>query len=251
MGGTARSSSGASARSPTSRHREVAAGPAGRRPRRPASAAGRAHPGAAPQLRLRALGADRPAQGRPGGTRAEAGAERLRRGRRCRAEAAAEAEAPQSRHAAGRGPRGEAEPKPPRQKRRRRGRTEPESRRRRGRRRAPSRRARPGTPTGIRPRHDRQRTPSEARNDDNGRHPHQGPDPRRHPELSVLELSELLKEFEERFGVTAAAPVAVAAAAPAGGGAEAGGAEEEKTSSTSSSPRPETRRSRSSRKSVP
>ena len=48
-------------------------------------------------------------------------------------------------------------------------------------------------------------------------------------ELSVLELSELLKEFEERFGVTAAAPVAVAAAAPAaGGGADAGG-EEEKT----------------------
>jgi large subunit ribosomal protein L7/L12 len=45
-------------------------------------------------------------------------------------------------------------------------------------------------------------------------------------ELSVLELSELLKEFEERFGVTAAAPVAVAAAAPAGGGAEA--AEDEK-----------------------
>jgi large subunit ribosomal protein L7/L12 len=42
-------------------------------------------------------------------------------------------------------------------------------------------------------------------------------------ELSVLELSELLKEFEERFGVTAAAPVAVAAAAPAGGGADAGG----------------------------
>jgi len=29
-------------------------------------------------------------------------------------------------------------------------------------------------------------------------------------ELSVLELSELLKEFEEKFGVTAAAPVAVA-----------------------------------------
>jgi large subunit ribosomal protein L7/L12 len=42
--------------------------------------------------------------------------------------------------------------------------------------------------------------------------------------LTVLELSELLKAFEERFGVTAAAPVAVAAAAPAGGG---GGAEEE------------------------
>jgi large subunit ribosomal protein L7/L12 len=44
--------------------------------------------------------------------------------------------------------------------------------------------------------------------------------------MSVLELSELLKEFEERFGVTAAAPVAVAAAAPAGGGEAA--AEEEK-----------------------
>ncbi|NNN13958.1 MAG: 50S ribosomal protein L7/L12 [Acidimicrobiaceae bacterium] len=38
--------------------------------------------------------------------------------------------------------------------------------------------------------------------------------------MTVLELSELLKEFEERFGVTAAAPVAVAAA-PAGGGAGA------------------------------
>lgn len=49
-------------------------------------------------------------------------------------------------------------------------------------------------------------------------------------ELSVIELSELLKEFEERFGVTAAAPVAVAAVAPAAGGGEAGGgAEEEKS----------------------
>jgi large subunit ribosomal protein L7/L12 len=36
--------------------------------------------------------------------------------------------------------------------------------------------------------------------------------------MSVLELSELLKDFEEKFGVTAAAPVAVAAAAPAAGG---------------------------------
>ena len=35
--------------------------------------------------------------------------------------------------------------------------------------------------------------------------------------LSVLELSELLKAFEEKFGVTAAAPAAAAAAAPAGG----------------------------------
>ncbi len=47
--------------------------------------------------------------------------------------------------------------------------------------------------------------------------------------MTVLELSELLSEFEERFGVTAAAPVAVAAAAPAGGG-DAGGDAEEKTS---------------------
>ena len=45
--------------------------------------------------------------------------------------------------------------------------------------------------------------------------------------LSVLELSELLKDFEERFGVTAAAPVAVAAAAPAGGGGGEAAAEEE------------------------
>src|SRR5689334_22665782 len=44
--------------------------------------------------------------------------------------------------------------------------------------------------------------------------------------MTVLELSEFIKRFEERYGVTAAAPVAVAAApsgAPAGGG-EAGGA---------------------------
>ena len=45
--------------------------------------------------------------------------------------------------------------------------------------------------------------------------------------LSVLELSELLKEFEDRFGVTAAAPVAVAAAPAGGGSAEAAGAGEE------------------------
>jgi large subunit ribosomal protein L7/L12 len=45
--------------------------------------------------------------------------------------------------------------------------------------------------------------------------------------MSVLELSELLSDFEEKFGVTAAAPVAVAAAAPAGG---EGAAEEEKDS---------------------
>jgi large subunit ribosomal protein L7/L12 len=45
--------------------------------------------------------------------------------------------------------------------------------------------------------------------------------------LSVLELSELLKEFEEKFGVTAAAPVAVAAAPAAGGDGASG--EDEKT----------------------
>ena len=33
--------------------------------------------------------------------------------------------------------------------------------------------------------------------------------------MSVLELSELIKEFEEKFGVSAAAPVAIAAAGPA------------------------------------
>ncbi len=47
-------------------------------------------------------------------------------------------------------------------------------------------------------------------------------------ELSVIQLSELLKDFEERFGVTAAAPVAVAAAAAPGGG-DGGGADEEKS----------------------
>ena len=36
--------------------------------------------------------------------------------------------------------------------------------------------------------------------------------------LTVLELSELVKELEEEFGVSAAAPVAVAGAAPAAGG---------------------------------
>lgn len=41
----------------------------------------------------------------------------------------------------------------------------------------------------------------------------------------ALELAELVKEMEEVFGVSAAAPVAMAAA-PAGGGADAGAAEE-------------------------
>jgi large subunit ribosomal protein L7/L12 len=46
---------------------------------------------------------------------------------------------------------------------------------------------------------------------------------------TVLELSELVKAFEERYGVTAAAPVAVAAAPAAGDGAAAGAAVEEQT----------------------
>lgn len=40
-------------------------------------------------------------------------------------------------------------------------------------------------------------------------------------EMSVLELSEFLKAFEEKFDVTAAAPMAMAVAAPAEGGGEA------------------------------
>jgi large subunit ribosomal protein L7/L12 len=49
--------------------------------------------------------------------------------------------------------------------------------------------------------------------------------------MTVLELSELVKAFEERYGVTAAAPMAVAAAAPAAGGdgAAAPAASEEQT----------------------
>ncbi|PIE54613.1 MAG: 50S ribosomal protein L7/L12 [Dethiosulfovibrio peptidovorans] len=46
-------------------------------------------------------------------------------------------------------------------------------------------------------------------------------------EMSVLELSELVKELEDKFGVSAAAP-AMMMAAPVAGGAAAGG-EEEKT----------------------
>ncbi|KRT35556.1 LSU ribosomal protein L12P [Acetomicrobium thermoterrenum DSM 13490] len=48
-------------------------------------------------------------------------------------------------------------------------------------------------------------------------------------EMTVLELSELVKALEDRFGVSAAAPVAMMAAAPAAGGAGAAAEEEEKT----------------------
>ena len=47
--------------------------------------------------------------------------------------------------------------------------------------------------------------------------------------MTVLELSELVKAFEERYGVTAAAPVAAAAGAPAGGDGAASAAAEEQT----------------------
>ena len=52
-------------------------------------------------------------------------------------------------------------------------------------------------------------------------------------QMTVLELSDFKKKFEERFGVTAAAPVAFAGAAPAAGGAApAAVAEEEQTEFT-------------------
>ncbi len=48
-------------------------------------------------------------------------------------------------------------------------------------------------------------------------------------ELTLIELSEFVKQFEETFEVTAAAPVAVAAGAAPAGGDAGGAAEEEKT----------------------
>jgi len=45
-------------------------------------------------------------------------------------------------------------------------------------------------------------------------------------ELTVIELSELLTAFEDKFGVTAAAPAAVAVGARAAGGGDAGAADE-------------------------
>jgi large subunit ribosomal protein L7/L12 len=49
-------------------------------------------------------------------------------------------------------------------------------------------------------------------------------------EMTLLELSEFVKQFEEEFGVTAAAPVAVAAPGAGGAGADAAPEEEEQTS---------------------
>jgi len=45
--------------------------------------------------------------------------------------------------------------------------------------------------------------------------------------MTVLELNDFLKAFEEEFGVTAAAPVAVAAAGGGGGGGDSAAAEEQ------------------------
>lgn len=46
-------------------------------------------------------------------------------------------------------------------------------------------------------------------------------------EMTLLELSEFVKQFEDTFGVTAAAPVAVAAAPAAGGAGDAAAVEEQ------------------------
>lgn len=46
---------------------------------------------------------------------------------------------------------------------------------------------------------------------------------------TVMEISEFIKMFEDEFGVTAAAPVAMAAGGPAGGGGEEAAEAEEKT----------------------
>ena len=48
-------------------------------------------------------------------------------------------------------------------------------------------------------------------------------------ELTLIELSEFVKEFETTFGVSAAAPVAVAASAPAAAGGDGAAAEEEES----------------------
>jgi large subunit ribosomal protein L7/L12 len=48
-------------------------------------------------------------------------------------------------------------------------------------------------------------------------------------ELTLIELSEFVKEFETAFGVSAAAPVAVAASAPAAAGGDGAAAEEEES----------------------
>jgi ribosomal protein L7/L12 len=70
-------------------------------------------------------------------------------------------------------------------------------------------------------------------------------------EMTLIELSEFVKQFEETFGVTAAAPVAVAAAPGRAAAPLTPRPRRSRTSSTSSSSPPATRRSRSSRRSAP
>jgi large subunit ribosomal protein L7/L12 len=65
--------------------------------------------------------------------------------------------------------------------------------------------------------------------------------------MTVLELSEFVKAFEEKFGVTAAAPMAVP---PRAGGGAAAPAVEEQTEFDVVLPAPARRRSRSSRSSA-
>ena len=67
--------------------------------------------------------------------------------------------------------------------------------------------------------------------------------------MTVLELNDFLKAFEEEFGVTAAAPVAVAAAPAAGGGGDGRGRRGEGRVRRHPRRPPATRRSRSSRRS--
>ena len=67
-------------------------------------------------------------------------------------------------------------------------------------------------------------------------------------EMTLIELSEFVKQFEENFGVTAAAPVAVAATPQRGWRRRRRGTLRSRTSSTSSSRPPATRRSTSSRR---
>ena len=69
-------------------------------------------------------------------------------------------------------------------------------------------------------------------------------------EMTLIELSEFVKQFEETFGVTAAAPVAVAAAGRPPPVVATPPPPRSRTSSTSSSRLPATRRSPSSRRSV-
>ena len=67
-------------------------------------------------------------------------------------------------------------------------------------------------------------------------------------EMTLLELSDFVKQFEETFDVKAAAPVAVAAPAAAGAQAARPSRPRSRTSSTSSSRPRATRRFRSSRR---